>query len=121
MIGYQSWGCYPKANPRHVQSLYWTQDSPKFTSWDLPVLPYGYGRSYGDSCLNDEGVLLSTRGLDRFLGFDQSTGILRCESGMSLQEILSLFVPKGWFLPVTPGTQMVSIGGAIEYGLFNIS
>ncbi len=113
MTNYQSWGCYPKASPHHVEPIYWPQDLPNLNSWDRPVLPYGYGRSYGDSCLNNDGVLLSTRTMNRFLGFDRSTGILRCESGVSLQEILRLFVPKGWFLPVTPGTQMVSIGGAI--------
>ena len=113
MTRYQSWGCYPKAHPQHVKSLFWTQDLPHFNSWDTPVLPFGFGRSYGDSCLNNDGILLSTRGLNRFLGFDPLTGILRCESGVSLQEILRIFVPKGWFLPVTPGTQMVSIGGAI--------
>jgi FAD/FMN-containing dehydrogenase len=76
-------------------------------------LPYGNGRSYGDSCLNDGGLLLDARGLDRFIAFNPSTGILDCEAGVLLSEILRLTVPRGWFLPVTPGTQFVTVGGAI--------
>jgi FAD/FMN-containing dehydrogenase len=77
------------------------------------LLPYGLGRSYGDSCLNDGGAMLQTRGLDRFIAFDPSTGVLRAEAGTSLDEILRLVVPRGWFLPVTPGTRFVTLGGAI--------
>lgn len=76
-------------------------------------MPFGNGRSYGDVCLNDGGMLLDCRHLDRFIQFDPDTGVLRCESGVLLSEILSLTVPNNWFLPVTPGTQFVSLGGAI--------
>ncbi len=77
------------------------------------VLAYGNGRSYGDVCLNSGSTLLHTRGLDRFISFDEESGVLRCESGVLLSEILDLFVPRGWFLPVTPGTRFVTVGGAI--------
>lgn len=77
------------------------------------MLPYGNGRSYGDACLNDGGLLLATRGLDRFIAFDPASGVLRCEAGVLLSEILALTVPQGWFLPVTPGTRFVTVGGAI--------
>jgi FAD/FMN-containing dehydrogenase len=77
------------------------------------ILPYGNGRSYGDSCLNAGGALLNTRKLDRFISFDPVTGVLACESGVLLDEILKLVVPQGWFLSVTPGTRFVTIGGAI--------
>jgi FAD/FMN-containing dehydrogenase len=77
------------------------------------VLPRGNGRSYGDSCLNDQGTLLLTCGLDRYIQFDPVTGLLECESGVLLSEILDLAVPQGWFLPVTPGTKFVTVGGAI--------
>lgn len=85
---------------------------------DLPavagtLLPYGNGRSYGDSCLNPGGTLLATRGLDRFIAFDADTGVLACEAGVLLAEILDLVVPRGWFLPVTPGTRYVTVAGAI--------
>jgi len=76
-------------------------------------LPFGNGRSYGDVCLNNGGTLLLARGLDRFIAFDPATGILRAEAGVLLSEILALIVPQGWFLSVTPGTQMITLGGAI--------
>lgn len=77
------------------------------------LLAFGNGRSYGDVGLNDEGMLLLTRGLDRFVWFDEAAGILTCEAGVLLDEILALIVPRGWFLPVTPGTRFVTVGGAI--------
>lgn len=76
-------------------------------------LPYGNGRSYGDSCLNQDGVMLVSRPLNRFIDFDPATGVLSCEAGVMLSEILSLVVPQGWFLSVTPGTRFVTVGGAI--------
>jgi len=73
----------------------------------------GLGRSYGDAALNaDAGVIWHIR-LNRFLAFDETTGVLECESGVSLAEIVHYFLPRGWFLGVTPGTKYVSIGGAI--------
>lgn len=77
------------------------------------VLPFGNGRSYGDSCLNVGGALLQTRSLDRFISFDRETGVLACEAGVLLAEILRLVVPAGWFLPAVPGTCYVTVGGAI--------
>lgn len=76
-------------------------------------MPYGNGRSYGDSCLNDGGILLDCRGLDRVIAFDPGTGIAKCEAGVLLSQLLELAVPHGWFLPVTPGTKFVTVGGAI--------
>jgi FAD/FMN-containing dehydrogenase len=77
------------------------------------VLPFGNGRSYGDSNLNPAGALLLGRQLDRFISFDPATGVLRCEAGVLLEEIIKLVLPQGWFPPVTPGTQFVTVGGAI--------
>ncbi len=77
------------------------------------VLPHGHGRSYGDSNLNPGQSLLLTARLDRFIAFDPATGVIRCEAGVLLADILRLVVPQGWFLPVTPGTQYVTVGGAI--------
>jgi FAD/FMN-containing dehydrogenase len=79
----------------------------------IAILPYGNGRSYGDSCLNVSGALVHTRSLDRFIQFDRQTGVLACEAGVLLSEILALIVPAGWFLPVVPGTSHVTLGGAI--------
>jgi FAD/FMN-containing dehydrogenase len=76
-----------------------------------PLIVRGSGRSYGDSALG--GQVLSTRHLDHFKAFDPATGLLTCEAGVSLDTILRTFVPRGWFLPVTPGTRFVTVGGAI--------
>ncbi len=76
-------------------------------------LAHGMGRSYGDVCLNPEGTLWVTTGLDHFITFDDSTGQLVCEAGVLLRDIQRLVIPRGWILPVTPGTQLVTVGGAI--------
>jgi FAD/FMN-containing dehydrogenase len=71
----------------------------------------GMGRSYGDSSLAPR--VIDGLGLDHILGFDEQSGLLHCQAGVTLAELLSVFVPRGWFLPVTPGTKFVSLGGAI--------
>ena len=76
-------------------------------------LAYGNGRSYGDVCLNPGGVLWLTAGLDRFISFDTETGIIECQAGVLLSDIQRLVLPLGWMLPVTPGTQLITVGGAI--------
>jgi FAD/FMN-containing dehydrogenase len=76
-------------------------------------LPFGNGRSYGDVCQNENGTLLQTRLLDRFIAFDTERGTLECESGVLLSEITNLVLPRGWFPPVTPGTAFATVGGAI--------
>lgn len=76
-------------------------------------LPYGMGRSYGDSCLNPQGTLLFTRGLNHFISFDANKGRLVCEAGVLFREIHQLTIPRGWLLPVIPGTQFITVGGAI--------
>ena len=76
-------------------------------------LAYGMGRSYGDVCLNPNGILWDTTNLDKFINFDEQTGCLTCQSGVLLRDIQRIFMPRGWALPVTPGTQFVTVGGAI--------
>lgn len=73
----------------------------------------GLGRSYGDAALNDHAGVIWHVLLNRFLSFDSSSGVLECEGGVSLAEIIQYFLPRGWFLPVTPGTKFVTVGGAI--------
>jgi FAD/FMN-containing dehydrogenase len=106
----ESWGNYPRA----------AQDVITLAARDQQLdagagvcLPYGNGRSYGDSCLNDGGKLLHTRRLDHYIAFDAARGVLRCEAGVQLNDILALVVPQDWFLPVSPGTRFVTVGGAI--------
>ena len=76
-------------------------------------LPRGLGRSYGDLCVNDGGTLLHTFRRDRLIAFDPANGILTCEAGASLADIAQAVLPRGWFLPVVPGTRYVTVGGAI--------
>jgi FAD/FMN-containing dehydrogenase len=107
---YASFGNHPRLPQRAVR-LAWRESALPAVAGE--VLPRGNGRSYGDSCLSDGGTLLDARGLDRFLAFDPATGRLRCEAGVRLAEILDLAVPRGWTLPVTPGTRLVTVGGAV--------
>ena len=124
---YRSWGYEPVAKLRGYKPA-WSEDvflsgddlqgdkslgnsqgNSRGSSW----LPFGNGRSYGDSCLNQTGTLIDSRALDRFIAFDQETGLLTAEPGVTLASILKLIVPLGWFLPVSPGTSFVTLGGAI--------
>jgi FAD/FMN-containing dehydrogenase len=79
----------------------------------LPGIAHGMGRSYGDEGLNPGGTLWTTTSLDHFESFDEQTGHLTCESGVLLRDIQNAFITRGWMLPVTPGTQFVTVGGAI--------
>ena len=75
------------------------------------VIAFGNGRSYGDASLQTK--MVDTRRFNKFLSFDESTGELCCQAGVLLADILDVFVPRGWFLPVTPGTKLITVGGAI--------
>jgi len=79
------------------------------------VLSRGLGRSYGDSSLPAEpdDKVVATRLANRILGFDPGTGVLRAEAGVSLADLNRLFMPRGWFTPVTPGTKFVTLGGMV--------
>lgn len=104
------WGRYPLAEAAVVRPS--TASQCVRVLDDVPsLITRGCGRSYGDSSL--AATVLETPALDHFLAFDQATGLLTCEAGVTLQTILQTFVPKGWFLPVTPGTRFVTVGGAI--------
>ena len=109
---FESWGRYP-ALDADLLPLNWAGDFPPAKPPAGKMLPVGMGRSYGDVCLLENGTLLGARGLDRLLDFDPQAGLLRCEAGVTLAEILDFAVPRGWFLPVTPGTKYVTVGGAI--------
>ena len=112
---YSSWGRYPHAHHRRIHHVNWADQLPEVLRGAEAgsLLPYGLGRSYGDSCLNDGRDLIACARLNRILGFDCETGLLICEGGVSLSEILEVCVPKGWFPAVTPGTRFVTVGGAI--------
>lgn len=107
-----SWGRLSR-EPHDTRHLTDRQALTRQLASGLPGLAYGMGRSYGDICLNPGGTLWKTTKLDRFIAFDANTGLLRCEAGVLLRDIQRLMVPRGWILPVSPGTQMVTVGGAI--------
>jgi FAD/FMN-containing dehydrogenase len=110
---YQSWGRQPRAEQDVLRLWSRHEPFPNASIDGKTALPRGNGRSYGDSCLNDGGILIDMRGLDRFIAFDPDTGILRCEAGVLLAEILELVVPQGWFIASTPGTRLITVGGAV--------
>jgi FAD/FMN-containing dehydrogenase len=107
----QSWGMYPRTenmahpfdNPQHLQHI--------IDKYRGELIAYGNGRSYGDSALNKH--LIYVRPYDYFLNFDETKGLLSVQAGVLLSEILEHFVPRGWFLHVTPGTKLITVGGAI--------
>jgi len=105
-----SWGRLG-APLHHLKALHNTQVLPEDRTGK--GLAFGNGRSYGDVCLNPDGVLWTTQGLDRFMAFDDANGLLTCEAGVLLRDIQRLVVARGWMLPVTPGTQLITLGGAI--------
>lgn len=119
MKNYQSWGRYPKIDNDKQDVYHVYPDSFSFPdtengSADSPLfLAYAQGRSYGDVCQNTKGILLDTQHLDHFIQYDKEKGILRCEAGVTFENILQLIIPHNWFLPVTPGTKYISVGGAI--------
>jgi len=102
-----SWGRYPYVEAEVLMPN-------KVEVFDLNCsncIPRGLARSYGDSALAEK--VLTTEKLNRFITFDGGKGLLTCDAGVSLDKILEIFVPKGWFLTVTPGTKFVTVGGAI--------
>jgi FAD/FMN-containing dehydrogenase len=110
---FESWGRFPRY-PGRIVPMHWQQDFPaNIAGLHNGALPVGMGRSYGDSCLLKDGNLVLTTGMNRLLHFDPATGILTAEAGLTLAQILDFAVPRGFFLPVTPGTKYVTLGGAI--------
>ena len=103
------WGRYPIAHCREQRG----EDLEAITAG--VVLTRGLGRSYGDASLPAAGthIVAASPLADRFLAFDPETGIVRAEAGLSLQQLNDWSLPRGWFTPVTPGTQFVTLGGMV--------
>jgi FAD/FMN-containing dehydrogenase len=80
---------------------------------DRPVLYVGNKLSYGDSCLNDKGYLLDNRFNDCILDFNPQKKVIKVQTGITFSQLLKFLVPKGYFVPVTPGTKEVTLGGAV--------
>ncbi len=105
-----SWGMYPKVKST-LFSLRDTKSLAQYMEKTEEFIPYGNGRSYGDSALADN--IVYAKPYNNFLTFDAQEGILECQAGVLLSEILDAFVKRGWFLKVTPGTKLITVGGAI--------
>lgn len=105
-----SWGQYPQTNS-HVLEFEDTNQLKEIIRTHKPLIPYGNGRSYGDSALGENQLYVKPHSY--MLSFDETSGVLHCQAGVLLSEILETFIPRGWFLSVTPGTKLITIGGAI--------
>jgi decaprenylphospho-beta-D-ribofuranose 2-oxidase len=104
------WGGYPLQEVEHLYPAS-VEILKGYIENGRKIIAKGMGRSYGDSA--NYSVVALTKYLDRFLEFDTKNGTLKAEAGLSLREILQITVELGWFLPVTPGTSFVTLGGAI--------
>ena len=109
LTGFSGWGRYPRTD----QTVERPEKASQLGLGEGSTLARGQGRSYGDAALNTEGTVTLTERLDRFLDFDSASGLLKVEGGATLKHVLDTMVPKGWFLPVTPGTKYCSIGGCV--------
>jgi len=105
-----SWGMYPIIK-NHKTSLSDTKKLNHYMQDTNEFIPFGNGRSYGDSAINEE--ILYCKNYNNFLAFDDKEGILTCQAGVLLSEIIESYLPRGWFLKVTPGTKLITVGGAI--------
>ncbi|MEM8499294.1 MAG: FAD-binding oxidoreductase [Pseudomonadota bacterium] len=109
MSAYRAWAYSPPKPQAATRPAWRNAGLPERN----PVLPFGNGRSYGDSCLNSTGTVIDSRSLDHVLEFDRKTGRIRGESGLLLASLHNITLAAGWFVPVTPGTSYVTLGGAL--------
>ncbi|MCB1671638.1 MAG: FAD-binding oxidoreductase [Gammaproteobacteria bacterium] len=107
------WGRFPGIDTTLIEPVDRPSLATKLRSRDrnTHLIARGAGRSYGDSSLAE--TTIGTRFLDNFISFDRQAGVLCCDAGLTLEQVLDLTVPAGWLLPVLPGTRFVSVGGAI--------
>lgn len=108
---YQSWGRLDRRARRAISVHAFEEEGRDAAPGAF--LPFGNGRSYGDSCHNDAGALIDNSTRSRINGFDPGTGILSCDPGVTLRQVLERAIPHHFFLPVTPGTAFVTVGGAV--------
>jgi len=106
-----NWGKYPIVETQMVSTAN-IQQLRKLVVESKSIIARGNGHSYGDNSLNEKNIF-STLRLNKFINFDKENAIFECESGVLLKDILEIIVPEGFFLPVTPGTSLITIGGAI--------
>ena len=109
----ESWGRVFKAPHAVTTPAFLSDAGAALSGGGRSTLALGCARSYGDVCLNSGNELVRMTALDRLISADWESGIVRAETGLTLDALLRVAVPKGWFLPVTPGTKFVTLGGAV--------
>lgn len=109
LLEYNSWGLYPYARQKGIDLSSTSAVLPQL----INILPQGNSKSYGDSCLNPDGIVISSKRVNKILSIDQKDGILSCEPGVTLRQIRDLVEPLRWALPVVPGTSLITVGGAV--------
>ncbi len=109
-MNFMSWGMFPKTSNK-VFTFDDRKSLKKLINENNKLIPFGNGRSYGDSALSTN--IIYVRPKNYFLDFDDTSGLLYLEAGVLLSDILHVFIPRGWFLKVTPGTKFITVGGAI--------
>ena len=105
-----NWGNYPVMESEEKSPAF-LEDIRQYVKKTGEFIPRGNGRCYGDASLASSTIC--TTKFDKILSFDTEKGVFECESGITLDQILEVTVPKGWFLPVTPGTKFITVGGAV--------
>ncbi len=109
---FRSWGTIPHP-PQETLRPFWVSELADLFANQAQSLAVGNGRSYGDSCLLQDHPVIQTTQLNRIIRFDRQTGVIQVEPGVKLCDLLTVVVPAGWFLPVTPGTSLATVGGAV--------
>ena len=105
-----NWGNYPVVETEE-KTFSFTHQLSNALSQNDSIIARGNGRCYGDASLAPHTI--STLKYDKILSFNIEQGIFECQSGITLDQVLDVIVPKGWFLPVTPGTKFITVGGAV--------
>jgi FAD/FMN-containing dehydrogenase len=113
----QSWGRFPH-QPQTPHAVHWPEDVPlRLTEIAMQTasgaLAFGCGRSYGDSCLAASSHVLAMQPMNRILDANWETGVIVAQAGLTLADLIQIALPHGWFLPVSPGTKFVTLGGAV--------
>ncbi len=107
------WGRYPLSESDIYRPDKIAELQSVVTANATSLIARGAGRAYGDAALNDQNRVVDLTRLNRMLSFDAATGILRCEAGVTIAELIDVFLPRGFFPPVTPGTRFVTLGGSL--------
>jgi decaprenylphospho-beta-D-ribofuranose 2-oxidase len=107
------WGRYPIAESDVYRPDKIAELQAVVTADSTSLIARGAGRAYGDAGLNDQNRVVDLTRLNRMLSFDATTGLLRCEAGVTIAELIDVLLPRGFFPPVTPGTRFVTLGGSV--------